>query len=312
MDKALSAARSEIETFYKSNLVWNLTPPAERDPADKPTPPDFSDLTSSYAGLSVGSTGMVDEVSVQEHELGQLYEPSYGGMPISFADIAFGEEVDAYKSRVFPRQGFGDVKFLFWKVDEKEADVPKLEDIRDEVVRAWKMQEDRAVKLAIEAGQRYAQQAREQRKTLSEIAAGRPDLEVLETDEISWMTTGSLSVNTGGQVYATPIAQVEGAGHEFRQVMFRLEPGQIDVAANQPLTTVYVIRIISQSPDEEVLREQFVQINASSLIARGQSNPLGYLARTESDRLLGQWYQGLLDEIDFQWVRDPQGPSRSQ
>jgi hypothetical protein len=312
MDSALSASRLEMERFYKANLVWQLAPEGERDPAKKPVAPNFDSLTSQYEGLTVGSTGMVDQLTVGDQEIGQLYEMTYTGARIPFAEIAFGSEVDTYQARVFPQQGFGDVKFLFWKVDEKDAFVPELDSIRDEVVRAWKMQEDKAVKLALEAGEKYAQQIRNQGKSLSEIASGRPGVELIETDEVAWMTFGNLSLNTGGQVYLSPIPGVDGAGHDFREIMFRLRPGQVGVAVNQPQRTVYVIRLISEAPSEDVLRSSFLASNAPTLISRGQTNPVGYLARNESDRLLGQWYQGLLKDIDFQWARDPQGPTRSQ
>jgi hypothetical protein len=189
-------------------------------------------------------------------------------------------------------------------VDEREAYVPELDAIRGEVVRAWKLQEDNAVRLARAAAEEAAQKVRDSGKSLTEVFGDQPGRTVRETDEVRWLTSGNVPADSPPSVSLSSIPEVDGPGLEFRETMFRLRVGQIGVAPNQNHTLVYVIRILSETPDPTTMRDQFLK--------RGATRSVGYVAMTEHNRALREWYQGLLDEIGFQWARDPQGPSRAQ
>ena len=70
---------------------------------------------------------------------------------------------------------------------EEEGYVPELEDIRDEIVDAWRKQV--AFLLAKAEAERLAEEAGD--KVLAEVFADREGLEVFEPLEFSWMTIGS-------------------------------------------------------------------------------------------------------------------------
>lgn len=300
-DQVLSAMRAEIDGYYRQRLRWQLTLANQPD-AVPPVAPDMASLTAKHAGLTTGSTGLVDRLSVQDHELGKTYELGVSGELIPFANLAFDEEVDAFKARLFPQRAMRDVVFLFWKVAGKEESVPELASIRDEVIRAWKMQDDKAVKAAMELAKQVAEQARQSGKSLVDIAADMPGREVRVTEEASWMTTGNLPIDANGSAYLSPIPEAEFPGREFRETMFRLPAGGVEACLNQPHTLVYVVRVVSAAPDQQVLQKRFLESGVSSAV---QS-----IARTESDRALGQWYMGLLKEMDFRWIRDPEDASQ--
>jgi hypothetical protein len=89
------------------------------------------------------------------------------------------------------------------------------------------------------------------------------------------------------------------AGDEFMQTVLDLQPGDIGVAADQPHTRVYVIRMIEQKPDEDVLREMF--------LARGIADPnVSQQYNTERRGVLEAWIANVLfKEYQLKWNRNP-------
>ena len=81
------------------------------------------------------------------------------------------------------------------------------------------------------------------------------------------------------------------------QAVFSLSSGEIGVAVNQPKTFVYVVRIASESPSEEVLREQFLQ--------SGRSAEIRQIAVTEEQKLVRNWYEDLESQLNVEWHREP-------
>ena len=305
-DEAIDAVQKDVDRYFRQYITFKFMRQENPDEPE-PEPLILSPIAERYPGLTIGSTDLVDRISVPEYELGAAYDLVFTGGRIgriTFADVAFSANTEPFKAREFPRVDFQDVKFLFWKIDEREAFVPPLDDIRDKVIRAWKTQPDRAVRLALESAEQDVELARGQPgNTLAELFAEQADRTFIETDEVSWMTTGSLPLDSGGGPFLSTIPGVEGAGHEFREKMFRSRPGEVGAAVNRPHAIVYVFRIISETPDYEVLREQFLKSGASA--------PIQFLANRENQRMLSQWYKQLVDELQLQWMREPEGPSQS-
>jgi hypothetical protein len=302
MNETIGAVRAEVDRYFHEYTLWKFET-QDNPNARKPPLPDFAAVTGRYQGLTIERTGLVDRIQIQKYDIGQAYDRRPEGIRISFADVAFDEDAEPYKARVFPQSEIHDVSYLFWKVDQREAIVPQLSEIRPQVVRAWKMQPARAVQRAMEAAERYADRARQSPgKSLAELFAGSPGRTFIETDRISWMTTGSLPLDSSGDPWtASPIPGVEDAGHDFREKLFRLHPGQVGVAANEPRTMVYVIRMLGETPDQQELQDQFLKSGATFAVQ--------YLAFRENQRVLQQWYRTLLEKIDLTWLREPEGPS---
>ena len=79
--------------------------------------------------------------------------------------------------------------FVFWRREVEPERVPTLDEVRDQVIKAWKMKE--ALPLAQDKAAEMAKQVREAAKPLAEVF---PDSakSVIHTTQFSWMTRGSL------------------------------------------------------------------------------------------------------------------------
>jgi hypothetical protein len=132
-----------------------------------------------------------------------------------------------------------------------------------------------------------ADKARTANAPLAESIGKQDNLKVAETNEFSWMTTGSVPMGMGmGMPALSSVDGVDFAGQEFMQSVMALKPGEVGVAVNQPHTVVYVVRIVSESPPEEALREMFLQT--------GNSMELQQVAQMERSDMRRSWIEQLL------------------
>jgi len=164
----------------------------------------------------------------------------------------------------------------------------------DEVVDAWK--QGKAFQLAKVEAEKLAKKikgAESMRESLDEETAGK----VVDTNEFSWMTGGSVPMGYGQPTLST-VDGVEFAGMDFMEAVFALEPGETGVAVNEPQTFVYVVRVVSETPDEDERRENF--------LTSGVSFQTFHMAAMERDRVMEQWYRDLDEEMDVKWHRPAQ------
>jgi parvulin-like peptidyl-prolyl isomerase len=105
-----------------------------------------------------------------------------------------------------------------------------------------------------------------------------------------------------GMPELSPVPGIELAGQQFMQAVFALQPGQTGLAPNQSHTKVYVVRVLGQEPDEETLRQRFLE--------SGYNNFVLMLAQLEARQAAIGWYRGLEDRYQVKWVRPPQEVQR--
>ena len=222
-------------------------------------------------GLVGGETPPVDELQIGDYELGKAFRFSFAGNQFrreSFAEIAYTDRLPLYQTDQI-RSFEVDVEFLYWKTKEEEPFVPALQDIRDEVVDAWKSKE--AYQLAKAEAEKLAKAAKGD-KPLKESLDAALAKNVLEPPAFTWLTRGAMPMGSGAPMLNV-VEGVQYAGQEFMQAVFALKPGEVGVAVNTPRTVAYVVRIVSESPSEEQRRTQFVE--------GGLTGDMGFLARVE-------------------------------
>jgi hypothetical protein len=97
-------------------------------------------------------------------------------------------------------------------------------------------------------------------------------------------------------------AEVPGVpypGEEFMQTVLDLQPGEIGVAADQPHKRVYVIRLIEQTPEEDILRQMFLTRGINDRNVSQQYN-------AERLETLGAWLNNVFSkEMQIKWNRTP-------
>jgi len=294
MGEAFKDARREIDAYFRKRMKWKGLKQVN-DEAKEPTPLD-PDALAEKCGFTAGERPLVDEIEIGDYELGKAYRFSFNQQQvqtITFARIAFAEGIPLYKADQI-RSSEVDVEFLYWKVEEQEPYVPELADIRDEVVDAWK--QGKALQVAkVEADElaETIKDAKPMKESLDEELAEK----VVETNEFSWMTFGAMAMGYG-QPSLSSVDGVEFAGMDFMEAVFALEPGETGVAVNEPQTFVYVVRVVSESPDEDERRKNFLE--------RGVTFQTFHIAAIERDRTMEQWYRGLDKEMDVTWHRPAQ------
>ncbi len=288
----LKDAKAAVDSYFRKYKRWQAD--VLSDPgAPKPAYPDFS----KFGDLKLVRTEFVDAVEAGDLDIGQAYQITFTNNRVntlSFAQLAFGSNFSEYLTGRIDAPQI-QKEFVYWGVEQKEAYTPSLEEAKPQVIRAWKMK--RAFELAKEEAAKLVAQARDAKKPFTELFKDRA---VTTTDEFSWMSGGFSMFGGGGAPYLSDVTGVEQPGNEFMRAVYSTPVGGDTVAVNQPHTMVYAAHVVSSSPSEEVLREQFMQSMAS-----GISLPIRYLARNERQEMLMKWYQELEADLNVQWHEIP-------
>ena len=162
---------------------------------------------------------------------------------------------------------------------------------REQLVQAWKF--GKAFDLAKADAQKLADKAKGA-MSLKDVVAD--PTKVITTVPFSWMTTGSLAFGSGAPSLST-VPGIDLAGMEFMEAVFSLQPGQTGVAPNQSHRTLYVVRVVSQDPPDDVLKEQFLE--------SGLNMQVRMVARSELMGTSYELFDGLDKEMGLVWERPP-------
>ncbi|MHB9080613.1 MAG: hypothetical protein ACYC3X_24325 [Pirellulaceae bacterium] len=278
------------------NLVYEKTPPwdvldisqiQQADPADGDPP--YYELARANETLFGQQTGMVRR---------SLIDVGFAGDLAPFVPRRLVDGILAQGGFPIPPEKL----FVYWRDEVVPEEVPLLDAIRDEVVRAWKMQ--KALPLARAKTEQMAQQAADAAKPLAEVFADNAT-KVIKTNPFSWMTLGSVPGSSSGQPTLSQVngkaadqsVTIAGAGGDFMQAVFDLSVGQVGVSVNEPETFVYVVRLDSEEPSDEQRRESF--------FTAGLTPEVNYLVQTQQADIIREWYTGLETDYHVTWKRAP-------
>jgi hypothetical protein len=253
---------------YDSKIKQGMT--TAKKP-EAPTPEFLAD-PKYEAGLEGHTTELVSPSEIESSDLGRSYRgptaQNYSTIP--FLRIGFQEP--SKNSRGLPlyqvdqSQDNDQNEYLWWKIDEKPAEVPKLEDIKDEVVRAWKtIQARKPAKAKAEAD---AELARKEKKSLKELL-GDSQGEVSTAGPFSWYSRLPAQLYEPlPKITLTKISGVEQAGTDFMKTIFALKEGQTGIAANLPENVYYVVQIESEEPGLDKLHDEFLADMSNPMAAQ--------------------------------------------
>ncbi len=301
-EATLAAVRTKLDRYYGDQVSYQIKRDRGLDVV-APTLPDFSDFESDIP-IRVESTPLVDEVEIENYDIGKAYSLDFQGgefQQTPFNAVAFSP-VPLFKANQFPRSEAATEIFLYWRVELKESYEPKLDEVREQVIAAWKKQ--KAVDLAKVEAERLVAKAADGELSLSESLIDDCD-EFFETPEISWYTGGDVPFDPNSVPQVTPIAGLDDPSYELYERLFSLPVGKVGYGLNAPQDTVYIFRIREANPDLSVLQAGFLQ-NAVAL--RG----LDYIREAENRRMLTQGYEDLLEGNDVEWKREPESGQRNR
>ncbi len=206
-------------------------------------------------------------------------------------------------------------KYLFWTTEFFGQKQPEsLDEVRDMVLARWK--EVQARPLAMKRGEELLQQAKTSGKPLAEALKDLSDVKVVDTEPFTWKSYGEsmLAAFFAMRGVEPPLGEVRekgvavgdseidnklivAPGEKFMETAYGLGIGEVGAAMNQPETVVYIVRVTSSSPSEDVLRERFQTAPISEYRLAG----LPEMIRESREA----WMKRIQDEVGFKWIRKP-------
>jgi hypothetical protein len=296
-DKAVKEAMDEINDYGRRYRRWqSLQESKIKTSATDPGKLDLATIAERY-GFEHGQTPLVDSFQIAEHEIGQkvsTFDMEAARMGqfrmLSFADLAFGENEALYRAQRVESSD-PDALYVYFRTDEKLPLDPSFEQARQQVKEAWKRQ--KAFELALAEAQKQADKAKGA-ASLGEVVSD--PARVVTPPPFSWLTTGSLAFGFN-EPQLSSVPGIDLAGQEFMRAVFSLHPGEVGVAPNQAHTKVYLVRVVSQQPEESMLRDQFLESGLNFQILS--------VAQREVMQVLLDWYRGLEEQYRVKWQRPP-------
>jgi hypothetical protein len=270
----------------------------EAKPHAKP-PKDLEFVTLAKGqNVAYGETKLASAFEVANSELGKSFASVRGDMPFQFraapfTEVAFGSKNPLYSSAT-THDADGNV-YLSWKVEQEDERVPKFEEVRDDVLSAWKMIEAR--ELARKQAETYAAEAKGQKKPLAEMFAGDKGPTVITAGPFSWMTTGSTPEQGAGSVaMLSEIPGIDNPGVSFMETVFSLSEGESGVAVNQSQNTYYTVEVTEFNPPLKELEDDF---------ARQDFRRYVNVAMTDARQLYRAWVDSISEQADVKWLQEP-------
>jgi hypothetical protein len=234
-DKYLAALDEQEETKKQRNS----------SSVDLPTPQDLK-AVADREGLSYEKTPLLSRQDIER--LGQISTAEVGLTPLS-GGRKFAEEIFDSKTGLYEPIELTDVlgtRFLARKVNDEPPHVPTLDQVRSEVIVAWKTAQARP--LAKKAAGELANQINAIGATLKDSKVD--SYRVLSIPPITRSQTSFIATSMfePSPVADTPIPEVPLAGEDFREAYFSLQPGSVNVTYNQPKTVYYVMTLDRREP----------------------------------------------------------------
>lgn len=200
---------------------------AEKKPL--PDPPeilaDLSGVAEEY-GLVLEKTPLLSGLQMARDSLiGKAVDARTGRMNVT--QLMF-VKLDLYDPAL--AQDIDGNWYLALKVEDLPRSVPPLDDIRDEVVKAWKHEE--ATKLALEKAKSLASECQEGATTIGEFLTGKSaddsgDFEVVTTDLFSFMSFNVAQTNPQQGPRLSEAPPLTAVGPDLMTAAFQLKEGDV-------------------------------------------------------------------------------------
>ena len=167
----------------------------------------------------------------------------------------FDHTLFASKTNLFEGIEFNDTlgdRYLARKLSDEPAHIAPLSEVRDQVVRAWKIEKARP--LARKAAEEYAAKLRSEGGMIKSLTVD--DRPVLAIDNVTKLKSGMpVPSQVAGEFRfergpATPteIRQIPEAGPKLLDSLFARKAGEVAVEPDRPETTFYVMALDSRQP----------------------------------------------------------------
>lgn len=268
--KLIDDAYGEVNATYSDYLTDQLDSQEAGEKA--PEPPaaltDLKALAEKYK-LTAEKTTSLSGFDLRDVPLGQVRCPAHtlpgttpdgqrAAVPQSLTYVLFGgAKVEKHQPLIAFDKDNGD-RYVVMLVEDTPRSTPKLEEIRDQVVAAWKQR--KAADLALKAAEELAAKVRETGRTLKDFFASDNTKQVGVTDPFSFFNVTGVSPNTGEfTLQLSNPEPLQAAGPDLLKRAFELKDGEIGTSLNYSRDTAYLFRVNERLRSEEDLKEDFVK-----------------------------------------------------
>ncbi|MEO1498243.1 MAG: hypothetical protein AAFV43_13955 [Planctomycetota bacterium] len=299
IDERIEEVRRAVNDDY--NKYFDAVLDAEDAGQDPPEPPaSLTDLqaTAERFGLEHGSLAPASAYDLRETTAGKSIKVERStGRTAFYFQLAFTEgALDLYEPVVTFDQTDRN-RLLLIITERLEQETAELDEVRDEVVAAWKR--ERAAEIALERAETMATEAEQSGKSLTDFFVDDEDVAPFQTDPMSFLTIGSVSRQTG-QVFlrmSRPESLV-AAGPDLMEAAFDLAPGEVAAKINHDRSVAYLLRIAQALGTPEELQNEFLRDGATWYGAASTRQA----RRTAAALAL---FDTLLTAAELDWEREP-------
>ncbi len=276
----MSIYQSEVRA-YQSDLSQKVKT------AKSPAPIDLAKLGKEL-GFEHGTTGMVDQESIQGTSIGTSFVmPGQGMQPFSFAALVnesegFGELHNPVVSLGFTG---GNKRYLSWKTEETQPMTPSVDAVRTQIEEVWRKQQ--AYKLAETRAREIASKVGS--STLKDALA-TPEEKTLVQEPANFTWFNPMSARMESRLQLSNVELLQPVDDTFMETVFACKPNETVVAPDSNKTVYYVVQVLELTPEINSLFERF-----ASAPLEGVST----VSQLESDRALQPWFQNLQKQLGF-------------
>lgn len=288
LDQAMTKVRKTMKLYFAQKIQFEAT----KNEDAKPIRPELDKLAESL-GLDHETIGPHNVVTIADEPIADSFEvgASFSQRGYPFTVMMFGAGSQVSPLPQFQSLATVDIpaglSYMSWKVDSEEAFTPPLEDVRDEVVRAIRIEDAR--ELAREEAKKIAEQANGGKK-LTELVPEDKKANLTENiAPFSWMNSLGFQGATIGNV-----PELNSVGDEFMRAVFNAENGDAVVAANLPQDVVYVVERENVQPAIQDLKAIFKQPQERMMAM--------LLGNEDRGELMDGFYRSIDEETGFDYT----------
>jgi len=277
---------------------------AEDENKEPPAPPaKLADLTpmAKANSLNYEKTEPASMLQLRDTAVGKSARPDEGNLPFYYS--VFGRDVELYQPIL--TFDLDNNRYVAMKIDDVPGKVPTLNEVRDQVVRAWKLRQ--AGELALKRAEVLAKKAQSTGASLEDAFADDKSLKIVKTDPFAYLTVGSVSRDSQ-QVDSFRLSEpteIVAAGPEFMEKVFNLKDGEVAAAPNHDRSIAYVVRIAEHQNTPAELRQAFLS-EADSWYG------LTALNRGHAQSTAGDVVSAMLKSAGVEWDRPADVPMREE
>jgi hypothetical protein len=302
LESLMSTLSGELNDSYTEYFGAALD--AEEEGKEPPAPPaKLADLTplAKANSLTYEKTEPASMLQLRDTPIGKSARPDEGNLPFYYS--VFGRDVELYQPIL--TFDLDNNRYLAMKIADVPGKVPTLDEVRENVVRAWKLR--KAGELAIKRAEELAKKAQTSGASLEDVLADDRSLKVFKTDPFAYLTVGSVS-RESQQVDSFRLSEpkeIVAAGPEFMDKVFGLKEGEVAAAPNHDRSIAYVVRIAEHQSTPAELRQAFLS-EADSWYG------IYAMSRGRSQSIVRQMIDATLKSSGVEWDRPADVPMREE